>query len=1116
MSLLREFFPHQLYVNHLSTINGTHFTNREIDVISCILNGRKTGKIAFLLSIDKSTIQTHVRNIMLKLSCNTQESIIDFIEASDKLPFLRRYYSLLQGKALFEKSLKEIAKLTRKKGRVCILTSGKEKDSFVMQLSHNLSLAGFSVSREGECALVVLPETWDEETKSLLLRKAKQKARTVLVLLRERKNKAISDGLKGVSVIDFAKQENDYFSFFRVLKKLLPTLNFDKVINDFKAKYVAISIEPPVSQIISDKKPLKNPPLPQARKSLMPVFLVACLIICCFVVFHLLHKSGSDATVRSDFILPKEPILLHRPALMSHITDILKKQTGIQTVAVVGSGGAGKTTLARHYAHHQKAPVIWEINAETPGVLHSSFFRLAQTLAKTEDNQKILRGIKEIKDVSERDEKILQFVKKNLKALSHWFLIYDNVEKFSDIQRYFPQDIDIWGQGQVIVTTRNGNIQHNSHIGGTLVIGELEPREKLALFSSIMNHDKVTSFTSHQTAEVKKFLEHIPSFPLDVSVAAYYIKNMNISYETYLENLKNNTGEFDVVQKNLLKESGDYTKTRYNIVALSVKQIIGIHKDFRDLLMLLSLFDSQHIPREVLNTYTDRTVVDGFINQLKAYSLIADDKHTSRDSLSIHRSTQSICLHSLLQTINPADMHKLLNLIIIALEKNTETYICTEDLSHLKILIPHYEALLKHNALLSLALRGRIKAELGRIYGALSNLPKAKKLLDEALCDLKGHDNNTASFYARSLSYSGILSWEMGEFKTAEIHLKKSLNLYKKTTQKNHTRIVRALLILGGIYGETDREKEALKVIESSFAYLSADQYEAASVFEHLGVIHVYLGHYLKAEASYKKGLAICQQHNLNNSPKVASIFGRLGTLYRNYEFYEAAEGYHQRSLAIYQKLYPNNSRLVAWALRNLGSTCNSMGNFEKGREYLQKSVRTFTILLGENNMQTQWAYRELGKSYLGLGQLKKAKEIFEKCLIGYEKYFGNNTYIACSTVLLLGGLYLEEGNWQRGDELLQQGIKRLPEKQGGYYIYPILEKAAEIYEEKAFDASQKKDRAQSAFFQQKAACYLEEALKNIRNQLPPSNSPSQTRVTNKLKKLQEKWIDIKQQSPPV
>jgi DNA-binding CsgD family transcriptional regulator len=65
-------FPESIYSKHLATINGIKFTRREIDVIACLLSARGTSKIASLLSIAVRTVVTHIRNIMLKLECNSR------------------------------------------------------------------------------------------------------------------------------------------------------------------------------------------------------------------------------------------------------------------------------------------------------------------------------------------------------------------------------------------------------------------------------------------------------------------------------------------------------------------------------------------------------------------------------------------------------------------------------------------------------------------------------------------------------------------------------------------------------------------------------------------------------------------------------------------------------------------------------------------------------------------------------------------------------------------------------------------------------------------------------------------------------------------------------------
>ncbi len=104
-------FTEDIYSEHLSTINDVKFTPREIDVMACLLSARRTSQIASMLSIAPRTVTTHFRNIMLRLDCNSQEGIINFVERSHKLSILREYYSALIIELTFKKTLKEISKL---------------------------------------------------------------------------------------------------------------------------------------------------------------------------------------------------------------------------------------------------------------------------------------------------------------------------------------------------------------------------------------------------------------------------------------------------------------------------------------------------------------------------------------------------------------------------------------------------------------------------------------------------------------------------------------------------------------------------------------------------------------------------------------------------------------------------------------------------------------------------------------------------------------------------------------------------------------------------------------------------------------------------------------------
>ncbi|MCI5057486.1 MAG: hypothetical protein MRY83_15325, partial [Flavobacteriales bacterium] len=342
--------------------------------------------------------------------------------------------------------------------------------------------------------------------------------------------------------------------------------------------------------------------------------------------------------------------------------------------------------------------------------------------------------------------------------------LYDNVEHFTDIQNHFPQDVATWGQGKIIITTRNSHIQNNKHVNFSLSVGELNPAQKLDLFTYIMSNGSTSFFTPQQTEEAKTFLENIPSFPLDVSIAAYYLKTSNISYDQYLKNLAKYNQNFENFQKDILKEAGDYIKTRYNIITLSLQQLIASHKDFKDLLLFISLIDSQNIPRDLLNTYKDQTTVDNFIHHLKRYSLITHESSPSAIStFSIHRSTQEIILACLIRELNLVKNKQLLNLIIISLEKYIDQAIEQYDFMKIKLFVGHCETFLRHKNLLDETTKIIISGELGYIYYFLSKRDPIP-LLENTIINLKKTDLIHTHFMARILSYLGICYWGRGDF----------------------------------------------------------------------------------------------------------------------------------------------------------------------------------------------------------------------------------------------------------------------------------------------------------------------------------------------------------------
>ena len=130
------------------TINNIYFTNRELDIIACLLAGRSNKKIASLLDISDKTVENHVHNVMSKIGHHSREKLIDFIERSNQFNSIKQHYSNLLIRITFEQTLKKIASLLTNIKKTClIIHSEKQKSNEQLgyKLEKVLKIIGFNI-----------------------------------------------------------------------------------------------------------------------------------------------------------------------------------------------------------------------------------------------------------------------------------------------------------------------------------------------------------------------------------------------------------------------------------------------------------------------------------------------------------------------------------------------------------------------------------------------------------------------------------------------------------------------------------------------------------------------------------------------------------------------------------------------------------------------------------------------------------------------------------------------------------------------------------------------------------------------------------------------------------
>jgi tetratricopeptide (TPR) repeat protein len=817
-----------------------------------------------------------------------------------------------------------------------------------------------------------------------------------------------------------------------------------------------------------------------------------------------------EGIIRSDLTIPTDSVLLDRPEFLTQIESQFKAHPErMQIIALTGIGGSGKTTLARQYARLQKAPIVWEMNAETRETLLVSFESFAYALSKTKEEKKLVRGFNEIKNQEEREKQLIEFVVEKLKVAPSWLLIYDNADNINRIWKYFPHNSEVMKRGKIIVTTRDSNIQLNNRISQSIRIKELSADEKLDLFSKIMTMDTFQPFTGVEKEEAEEFLKNLPPFPLDISTAAYYLKATNTSYSHYLKHIRKPSDDFNEVQEGILGDTSDYTKSRYQIISMPLKKLLVTNQGFDKLILFISLLDASHIPRDLLEELTDDIAIDKLVVNLKKYSLLSSQNPSAMPkytTYSLHRSTQTIWLAYLAKVLNLENNQGLFQELFGAFLRYTEHSIETEDFERMKILIPHAENLINHNKLLKISSYPELELALGCMNFYLGKYPEAKHLLTQSLDGLTTQKRPKNIWSLRALTYLGAAHISLGDQEAAKTFLNDSVKGYKESFPKSYAGQAQALRYLATAYRDSGDYKTAKGLFEKSLSlyqeHLSENLIGLARALGYVGDIYRELGDFEGAKELLEQSYIIHKSYFPHNKLGIVWNLAHLGEVYGILGDYDKAKSVLEESLQICKDYLSDNHAYYPWISGCLGTAYCQLGRYEEAKEHLTNSASLFQKNFKGNGIYYAWAIWHLGVVYGELKDFKKAKALLYESLKYSEKEYGKgHVEIGCISQALARVHFLE-GDLTTAKDLTDKAIKIL-QTHNHAYLYMSFETLAQIYLARALEAQKGSNIELFQANGEKAKEALKVALDAVKLHFQ-ENSPFISKIENKIHELNQ------------
>jgi len=271
-----------------------------------------------------------------------------------------------------------------------------------------------------------------------------------------------------------------------------------------------------------------------------------------------------------------------------------------------------------------------------------------------------------------------------------------------------------------------------------------------------------------------------------------------------------------------------------------------------------------------------------------------------------------------------------------------------------------------------------------------------------------------------------------GRMAEAREHYERALTIDCEVGNRRDEGIV--LGSLGILHRQQGRIHEARECYERSLAAHRevSNRYGEGTVLANLGILHRQQGRIEEAREHYERALAIHRE--VGNPKGEGAVLGSLGILHSQQGRMEAAREHLERALAIAREVGDRQGEGIT--LGNLGILHSQQGRTEEAREHYARSLAIYREVgnrSGEGNV-----LGNLGDLHFAQGRLEEAREHFEGALAIFRELRDRRS----EAVMLgeeLGRVYAQAGASAKARASFAAGEQRLRELGSSFELGTLL-----------------------------------------------------------------------------
>lgn len=600
---------------------------------------------------------------------------------------------------------------------------------------------------------------------------------------------------------------------------------------------------------------------------------------------------------------------------------VKEKQNGNITV-IVGTGGIGKTELARMYAKKFR-------NAFPDGVFWASL----NGSTWREEAVKIISALSQNENTYSFPDKkqAIDSVVKVFQSLKNALLIIDNLDE--------PEDV-VNLNCSILVTTRNKSIFHFTPSDAIYELAGISIEDGITLIRKIIGSSRV----DQDQIGASHIVEILGGMPLAIEIVAQHIKEVpDLTFPEHISQIRNK------VEK--LKIDGTDNKNVLLSLELSLDQL----KTLKNGEKLQLLFEAASI-----------CATSGFTSQ----TLGAAADFDSLEKGEIKQLVSKLHQRSLLEFDSRSQKYSMHPLLRQIAEKNLSSNLERKTLIKRNYCIYFYHFVQMHNSDFESLIIESDGIWEALVYVVQLDGPDAqlcRKIIQELIKPY--YDLINQGQFEKALGYLIITNLinidELGEMKILVTLLEPLLDNLKVLSYQSQMWILSTISSAHGFYGDNKKaieiQKQVLKISRDV-----GDKTAEENSFGNMGLAYANVGEFHKAINCYNHALKIAEQ--IGDLPGKARAFNSMGLSYSDLsDDWKAIEKF-ENALVIAQRIGDIRSEGIYFG--NLGLSYAKLGKNQKAIELFNKGLE-IAERFGDAQSEARY-FGNLGLLYVKIGNFNE------------------------------------------------------------------------------------------------------------------------------------------------